>query len=96
MKKLFILALVAVSAPLTAHASGDASTVRSEGSPVKVAAGKMLYSGSGYRLAPVYRVNEEGNPQIVLDGTLVTVPASTLTDVGGKLTTSLSKKDLSK
>ena len=63
--------------------------------PVQINAGVMLYASNGYRLAPVYRVNAEGNPQIILNGRLVTVPASTLSDVGGKVTTSLSKKEVS-
>jgi hypothetical protein len=97
MNKLAILALIAVASPLTAFAASDTSTVRSEAAePAKAAVGKMLYSGAGYRLAPVYRVNSDGNPQVVLDGKLVTIPATTLTDVGGKLTTSLTKKDVSK
>jgi hypothetical protein len=96
MKKLAILALVAAAAPVAAFAADDSSTVRAEAAaPVQVSAGKMLYASNGYRLAPVYRVNAEGNPQVILDGKLVTIPASTLSDVNGKVTTSLSKKDIS-
>jgi len=62
--------------------------------PVEVNAGKMLYAANGYRIAPIYRVTEDGNPQVILNGKLVTVPASTLSDVGGKVTTSLSKKEV--
>lgn len=62
--------------------------------PVEVNAGKMLYAANGYRIAPIYRVTADGNPQVIMNGRLVTVPASTLSDVGGKLTTSLSKKDV--
>ncbi|SFG27126.1 hypothetical protein SAMN05518801_11325 [Novosphingobium sp. CF614] len=62
--------------------------------PVKVNAGAMLYSANGYRIAPVYRVTADGNPQVMLDGRLVTVPASTLSEVNGKVTTALSKRDL--
>jgi hypothetical protein len=96
MKKLAILALAAVAVPAAAYAADDSSTVRSEAAaPVQVSAGKMLYSGA-YRLAPIYRVTADGNPQVILDGKLVTIPASTLTDVGGKVTTSLTKKDIAK
>lgn len=62
--------------------------------PVDLTAGKMLYAANGYRVAPIYRVNAEGNPQVILNGRLVTVPASSLASVDGKLTTSLTKKDL--
>jgi len=96
MKKFAILALVAAAAaPVVAYAADDSQTVRAEAvAPVKVAAGQMLYAGNGYRLASIYRVNAEGNPQIILDGKLVTVPGTTLSDVGGKVTTSLTKKEV--
>lgn len=60
----------------------------------EINAGKMLYSSHGYRIASIYRVNQEGDPQIILSGRLVTVPASTLSVVDGKVTTSLSKKEI--
>lgn len=62
--------------------------------PAAVNAGKMLYAANGFRIAPIYRVTAEGNPQVILNGRLVTVPASSLTEVGGKVTTSLSKKEI--
>lgn len=62
--------------------------------PLQLNAGTMLYGANGYRIAPIYRVNAEGNPQIILNGRLVTVPASSLSTVAGKVTTSLSKKDV--
>lgn len=62
--------------------------------PVDLNAGKMLYSSNGYRIAPIYRVTNDGNPQVILNGRLVTVPASTLSEVEGKVTTSLSKKEI--
>jgi hypothetical protein len=54
----------------------------------------MLYTASGDRLAAIYRVAADGNAQIILNGKMVNVPASSLTAADGKLTTSLSKKDL--
>jgi hypothetical protein len=96
MKKHVILALAAFAAPLAAHAAGDSATVRSEaGAPVQLAVGKMVYSNTN-RLAPIYRITGEGNPQVVLDGKLVTIPASTLSSVDGKIVTSLSRKDIGK
>lgn len=56
--------------------------------------GKMLYTATGDRLAAVYRVGTDGTAQIILNGKMVNVPASSLTATDGKLTTSLSKKDL--
>jgi hypothetical protein len=51
----------------------------------------MLYS-NGAGLASTYRVNCEGNSQITLSGRLVPVSAFTISSVGGKVTTSLTKK----
>jgi hypothetical protein len=55
------------------------------------AKGKMLTSSDGGRLGVVNRLSSDGGAQVILDGRLITVPASTLTLVDGKLTTSLSK-----
>jgi hypothetical protein len=56
--------------------------------------GKMLYGPTGERLAAVYRVSQDGAAQIILNGKMISVPASTLTAADGKLATSLSKRDL--
>jgi hypothetical protein len=99
MKKLVVLAALAtVALAPAAYASETSQSVRAatEGAGVQVDTGKMLYSSTGHRIASVYRVTSEGNPQVILDGRLVTVPASTLTEVDGKLTTSLSKRDLAR
>jgi hypothetical protein len=53
--------------------------------------GNMLFDVSGARLANVYRVNPDGGVQIIMEGKLITVPASSLSTANGKLTTSLSK-----
>lgn len=58
--------------------------------------GKMLVAANGARLGAVYRVTGDGSAQLIVDGKMVTVPASTLSVVDGKLTTSLSKSDLRK
>lgn len=63
--------------------------------PVTVTQGKMVYTSNGQRLAAVYRVSAEGDAQVILNGKLVTIPASTLSDAEGKLTTSLSRKEVS-
>ena len=64
-------------------------------SPVAVTAGKMLYGPTG-RIASVYRVTANGDVQLIIDSRLVTVPASSLSDIGGKVTTSLTKAELTK
>jgi hypothetical protein len=56
--------------------------------------GKMLLAANGARLAPVFRVSPDGSAEIILDGKMLTVPAATLSNVGGKLTTSLTKNEV--
>jgi hypothetical protein len=56
--------------------------------------GKMLIGADGGRLGPVYRVIADGSAQIIFDGKLITIPASTLSTVDGKLTTSLTKSQV--
>ena len=56
--------------------------------------GKMLISANGSRLGAVYRVGPDGSAQLIIDGRMVAVPASTLSSVNGKLTTSLTKSEV--
>lgn len=56
--------------------------------------GQMLLDNGGARLGVVYKVTADGSAQIILDGKLITVPATTLSQSDGKLTTSLGKNQL--
>ncbi|MBB5686731.1 hypothetical protein [Sphingobium boeckii] len=56
--------------------------------------GKMLYGPAGERLAAVYRVGQDGSAQIIINGKMVSVPASSLAAADGKLSTSLTKREL--
>ncbi len=89
MKKTFCLFVLAAFAAAPASVGAQVAAA-----PAAATTGKMLYAAGGKRLAAVYRVAADGSPQIILDGKLVTVPASTLTVDGGKVTTSLSKSEL--
>ena len=64
--------------------SGAASSVVS----VK---GQTLLVADSARLGTVYRVGPDGSAQIMIEGRLVTIPADTLSQADGKLTTSLTK-----
>jgi hypothetical protein len=91
MSKFTPLAILATLAtfslvPVAVHAADAA--------PAKISEGKMVYGSNGQRLAPVYRVNTDGSVQLIMEGRLVTIPATVLSDVNGKLTTSESKGDL--
>jgi len=83
---------VAVAAPQIAHAED----IDTSSATVSVNEGDMLYTGQGKRLAAVYRTSEDGSAQVILNGKMYVVPASTLTVVDGKATTSLSKRDVIK
>lgn len=82
--------------PLAAHADAIVTaTAHVDGAaPMKVSEGKMVYGVDGHRLAPVYRVNTDGSVQLIMEGRLVTLPVSLLSEVNGKLTSSENKNDL--
>ena len=88
---LAVLSAVPAEAESTQAVS---ATVGAVAGPVSVSPGKMIYGANGRRIGAVYRVTAQGNPQLIIDGKLVTVPASTLSSVDGKVTTSLSKADI--
>jgi hypothetical protein len=102
MNKFAPLAFVATLAlfslaPAALHAEPVQSVraaTEAAAAPVSAVAGNMLYGANGGRVAAVYRVSADGRVQVILDGKLITVPASTLSQVNGKVTTSLTKAEL--
>ncbi|WP_165183913.1 hypothetical protein [Caulobacter soli] len=92
MKKFGLI--VALSALLPVSALVGASTAAAESALEKVLIGKLLYDADGKKLAPIYKIDPSGSPQILLDGKAITVPMSSLTEVDGKFTTKLTKRDL--
>jgi hypothetical protein len=92
MRSLVFVMACALAAG-TAVADGSAPATATTGAaPAK---GQMVVSSNGARLGTVYRVNPDGSAQIILDGKMVTIPAATLSASNGKLTTSLSKSEVS-
>jgi hypothetical protein len=87
VKTLWSAGLLCLLAAVTAAAQDAPSNAVAE-------KGKMLVASNGARLGNVYRVGSDGSAQIIIDGKLVTVPATTLSSVDGKLTTSLSKSEV--
>jgi hypothetical protein len=74
---------------------GTAAAVAQDQAPAGAAAkGQILVASNGARLGAVYRVGADGSAQMIIDGRMVTVPASTLSTVDGKLMTSLSKSEV--
>lgn len=104
MKKFAPLAAIATVATLavvpTAVFAETTQSVREvteeAAAPVELNAGMMLYSAEGRRVAPIYRINGEGNPQVIMNGRLITVPASSVSEADGKVMTSLTKKDIAR
>src|ERR1700757_5122327 len=84
------LAIVVCAIVLPAAAQGTADSAAA----TVVEKGKMLVASNGARLGVVYRVAADGAVQIIIDGKMVSIPANTLANVNGKLTTSLSKSEV--
>jgi hypothetical protein len=90
--KSWVIVLISAVAAVSAVAQGEST------SPANVAVaskGKMLVAANGARLGSVYRVSADGSAQLIIDGKMVTIPAATLSTTDGKLTTSLSKNEVS-
>lgn len=85
-----------VSAAETSQQVREPASAAAAAPVVGVSAGKMLYGPNGNRLGSVYRVTAAGDAQIILNSRLFTVPASTLSDVNGKVTTSLTSSDITR
>ena len=92
MRNIWIVAVACVLASAAAAAQ-DMSSQDSGSSPL-ASTGKVLMSSTGGRLGSVYRVNSDGSAKMIIDGKMVTVPVSTLSNVDGRLTTSLSKSEV--
>jgi hypothetical protein len=90
-----VLSIVAVSAGQSAAFATEAAIAAGSAAP-SVQIGKMVYAAGGKRLASVYSLKADGSPQIILDGKLVTIPASSIDTASGKVTTSLSKAELTR
>jgi hypothetical protein len=73
---------------------GAAGLSSAQGESALAAKGKALVTVDGARLGQVYRVGSDGAVQMIIGGKLVTVPASTLSSVDGRLVTSLHKSEV--
>ena len=92
MKKFGLVVALSAVLPLTTLVGVSAATAQS--ALEKVLVGKLLYDAEGKKLAPIYKLDPSGSPQILLDGKAITVPMSSLTEVDGKFTTKLTKREL--
>jgi len=87
MKSSWIVAVACVLAAATAVAQDSPSAALA-------AKGQVLVAANGSRLGSVYRVVSDGSVQMIIDGKMITVPAATLSNSDGKLTTSLTKSEV--
>lgn len=95
MKKFAIVLGAAILsaglAPTVAMADEAAATAS-----VEVKRGDMLYSADGKRVGNIYRVSAAGDAQLIYRGKMITVPAATLSQAEGKLSTSLTLAEVRK
>jgi sporulation protein YlmC with PRC-barrel domain len=56
--------------------------------------GKAIYAQGGKRIGTVYAVKADGSAQVIINGKLVTIPASTITTANGRVETSINKSAL--
>lgn len=93
-----LAALATVAIVPAVQAAESSQTVRAAtdaaAAPVAVSAGKMIYGSNGQRIAAAYRVTQDGTVQVILNGKLVNIPASTLSEANGKISTTLTKAEL--
>jgi hypothetical protein len=88
--KSSILVIACIFAAGTAVAQDQAGTGAAT-TLTSATKGQMLVAANGARLGTVYRLTADGSPQVIIDGRMVTIPATTLSVSDGKLVTSLSK-----
>lgn len=88
IKFLIIAASLATVPAMAQEASAPAAAAN-------VKQGAMVYSADGRRIGRVDRVRD-GAVNIIFDGRIVRIPVSTLSDADKGLTTSLTRKDVTK
>ena len=86
---ILVAALISVATPVAAQSAATGTTA-----PAVAKKGQMVSSADRARLGSVIRVNGDGSVAIIFDARLLTIPASTLKLDNGKLTTSLSKREV--
>ena len=91
MKRLLMLCLLGAA---VAQMPLVVSTAFAADQLVQAKEGSMLYSEDGRRLGAVYKVSDDGSVKVIYNNKMVVIPASTLTDVKGKLTTTLTKSEV--
>lgn len=94
MNKISGILFAALSITAVQPALAEVSQTPVQTTGVAVSLGQILYTAAGKTIAPVYRITATGEPQVMVDERLVTVPGSTLSMSGTKLETKLSIPEL--
>ncbi len=56
--------------------------------------GKPLFDADGKRVGAIYRVTADGSPQLIIGGKMVTVPVTSVSVNGGRVVTTITRKEL--
>src|SRR5258707_1096827 len=91
---LVALGLLALTVVPAMADEAPAAATTTQVSAVTVARGQVVASANGSRIGAVSRLTEDGSPQIIFRGHLVTVPLATISLTDGKLVTSLTPAQL--
>lgn len=87
-------AVLAIFVASPAHAEAADNAVAAEASATDIRKGENITDAEGKRIGKVYQVTRDGDPQVIVNMRLITVPAATLSRVDGKLVSSLGRKEL--
>ena len=85
---------VLVASPAIADEVAQDAPAAVESASLEIRKGETILDSDGKRIGKVNQVNRDGDPQVIADMRLVTVPASTLSRVEGKLVSTLSRKEI--
>ncbi|WP_242124249.1 hypothetical protein [Sphingobium sp. Sx8-8] len=97
MRYLAAMAVAVLAASASHAAQNSDSPATAAPAAARVAkVGDVLRDSGAARLGAVTRVMADGSVQIIVGTRFVVVPASTLSVTDGKLTTSLSRHEVSK
>lgn len=92
MRLLLPLAL-SVALPSVASAAPPAPVAPAPAA-IAVHVGELVRDASGSRVGAISEVYGDGSVQVIYNSQLVSIPASTLSATDGKLSTSLTRKQL--
>lgn len=87
-------AVLAIFVASPAYAEAADNAVAAEASVTDIRKGENITDAEGKRIGKVYQVTRDGDPQVIVNMRLITVPAATLSRVDGKLVSSLGRKEL--